>query len=166
MTRTVEGVRDPLQFDNPDEIENAVVRSAMLPKGFDDTICEIDGAGFVRHPETGRIQSLATITVIDTDVDPETWGEEYHHPYDCPEKDPPASDHTLRRSTCEWCTVAAEREHDKEHYQADREPMTDAGRDQFLDLLESMAAGTDRQTEPVIMTGRETAEALEEELDR
>lgn len=111
MSHKKEGVKDPHRVD-PD-CENAVVEGWPY-KGEDfDQIYTVDSEGYLRD-DSGDLVPWVGPSVIATDVDPETWGNHYHNPADCPEKDLPT--HRPGKITCDSCTPTVEYEHDREYY--------------------------------------------------
>jgi len=138
MTRTVEGVRDPLRVSA--DCENVVVGGALVPDGFGDTIYRVDDDGYARDDDGNLVPH--TTRILATDVDPGTWGEQYHHPADCPEKDPPT--YRPERSTCPDCTVASEREHDRSYYRPDPEPDMDVSLSDLQDAVDAFPSDSVR----------------------
>lgn len=132
MTETLEGVRDPLRVDPG--ADNAVLVFALFPKGYRDLVCGVDADGVVRHPEKRHPMPWASYSVEAVDVDPETWGDHYHHPDDCGEGG---------RFHCDGCTVAAEREHDREHYRSGVSEDFDA--EEFKEDLEAALGALEAQ---------------------
>jgi len=117
MTKTLEGVRDPIRVSA--ECENAVVEGWPYKGPEWDTVYDVDADGYLRDDDGNPVPWVGP-SVVATDVDPETWGDHYHHPADCPEKDLPT--HRPNRTTCDDCTVAVEREHDRDHYRPEPDP--------------------------------------------
>ena len=110
MSERKEGVKDPIRVDP--ECENVVVGGALVPDGFGDTIYPVDDDGYARDDDGNPVAFVTRI--LATDVDPETWGDHYHNPADCPEKDLPT--HRPARTTCDDCTLGVEREHGRDDY--------------------------------------------------
>ena len=156
MSERKEGVKDAMRVD-PD-CENAVVEGWPYKGPQYDTVYTVDDEGYLRDDD-GDLKPWVGPGVVATDVDPETWGDHYHNPADCPEKDLPT--HRPERTTCDACTVAVDREHDRDYY---RPEPTESGLspDELRDAIEEMnAAFADPPRTPRLMVGRETHGALQ-----
>lgn len=162
MTERKEGVRDPIRV-SPD-VENVVVGGALVPDGFGDEIYEVGDEGYARDGDGNPVHHSTRI--LATDVDPETWGDHYHHPADCPEKDLPT--HRPLKSTCGDCTQGVEREHDRQHYRPERNDETELSADELrarIDELSIPDLGSGGTPRGVLVVSGSMHDSLRRELD-